>query len=72
MLGVIGDFHIPGRGGKIPEEFIGILDKIIHGGLVDISDTYIITPNKEIYYDLWEHLKDICIKDSMRRLLKDS
>ena len=25
MLGVIGDFHIPGRGGKIPEEFIGLL-----------------------------------------------
>jgi len=44
------------------EKFMKILNEIVHGGLVDIGDTYVIAPNKEVYKDLLEDFKGICIR----------
>lgn len=44
------------------EKFMEILKRLIYSDIIDIGDTYVITPNIEIYEDVWTNFKDICIK----------
>ena len=44
------------------DKFLEILKKIIYSDMIDIGNTYVITPNIEIYEDVWTEFKDIAIK----------
>jgi|GEM_PF-5946682 len=43
------------------EFYLGILDDLILNDRIDISDTFLIVPNMDIYFDLLKHYEDIAV-----------